>query len=468
MRSLRTRLIVTLVGVLVVALGALAFVVDAVVGRALERQFTSRLGDDAAAVAGMAEDEGGVTEFEYEPIPTFETQREPAYFQLWLDDGTVVARSPSLGTGELARRAQGAGPRFEAVVLPDGRPGQAVQLRQPLRIEDDATATNARPRESRRSVTVVVARGTGELIEVRKSMRRWLALLASLALAGASAAAVLAVSRSLRSTRLLSAEIEARGSAGLDRPLSLGDLPSELHPLIVTLNEMLERLAASFAHEKRFTADVSHELRTPLAALRATLEVTASRARTSAEYLSAIAEASGIVQRLQALCENLLALARFDAGPFAVRRQEVGLHALVEDGWRPLAALARQRGLAFVNEVDPRTSFVSDGEHLGVILANLLANAVSYTTTGGTIRIRGGGGAPDAVFFEVADSGPSIPAHVLPHVFERFFRGDPARTDGVHCGIGLALAQGIAHALGLEITARNDADGGVTFRVAQR
>jgi signal transduction histidine kinase len=459
MMRLRTRLIVTLVGVLVVALGALALVVDAVATRALDRQFAGRLRDDAAAVAGMAEDEANETEFEYEPIPTFEAAWRPAYFQVWLDDGTVVARSPSLGTRELSR---GVSPEPDDVVLPDGRPGRAVQVRQPLRIE--AAGPNGRPGASKRFVTVVVARGTEELASVEASMRRWLALLASLALFGASVAAAVAVAWSLRPVRRLAREIATRPEDELGRALPTGGLPLELHPLIVKLNELLARLTEAFAREQRFTADVSHELRTPLAALRTTLEVASSRERTPAAYVAAIADASGLVQRMQALCENLLVLARLDAGPIAVRARDVGLHALVEDGWRPLAALARERRLTFVNEVDANASVVTDGDQLGVILANLLSNAVSYTATGGTIRVR----ADQGVLFEVYDSGPPIAAEVLPHVFERFFRGDPARSDGVHCGIGLALTQGLARALGLSVSVRNASDGGVTFQVAAR
>jgi signal transduction histidine kinase len=469
-RSLRFRLTVSVVGVLATVLVALSLVLHAVFARALWRQFDSRLLGDAAAVAGMAEDDATLSEFEYESLPEFERTWRPAYFQAWLDDGRVLARSPSLGARDLGRSSgRAAAPAFADVVLPDGRPGRAIQLRQPLRVEEAPTAVAAPPRVSSRFVTVIVARGTEELAGTLTSVRRWLLALALLALVGASGAALLAVSRGLRPTRTLAAEIARLDAAQLDRALPVDDLPEEIAPVIAKVNELFARLRESFAREKRFTADVSHELRTPLAALRTTLEVAASRERTAAEYRAAIDEASAVVRQMQALCENLLALARLDAGPAPVRSQEVSLRDLVQECWRPFDARARQRGLLFANDVGGETTVATDPDQLRVVISNLLANAVVYTAAGGAIRVRPGAGDNfQGALLEVHDSGPRIPDEVLPHIFERFFRGDPTRSDGLHCGIGLALVRGVSDALGLAVTARNTADGGVSFALSRR
>jgi len=467
-RSLRFRLTVAVVGVLATVLVALSFVLHAVFARALWRELDGRLRDDAAAVAGMAEEDGAESEFEYEALPEFERQWRPAYFEAWLDDGRVLARSPSLGAGDLEHgAARVAAPTITDVSLPDGRPGRALQLRQPLRLEDAASARGP-ARVSLRFVTVVVARGTEEVVETLGSMRRWLWLLGLLSILSASAAAVLAVSRGLRPTRALAARLAGLDAAQLGRALPLDDLPAELAPVVAKMNELLTRLRASFAREKRFTADVSHELRTPLAALRTTLEVAASRERSAPEYRSAIGDAVAIALQMQALCENLLALARLDSGPLPARREEVGLRALVQDCWRQFEAPAGARGLKFENEIAPTAAVVSDREQLRLVISNLLSNAAAYTTLGGTIRVRAtGGDAPVATVLEVHDSGPTIPDDVLPHVFERFFRGDATRSDGVHCGIGLSLARGVAEALGLSLTGRNTPEGGVIFAVSK-
>ena len=460
--SLRFRLTASLVAVLGTALAGLSLVLHVVMDRALQGQLDGRLDDDASAVAGMAEDEAGSAEFEYESLPDFERTDRPAYFQAWLDDGTVLARSPSLGGRDLPR-ARAGGVRTN-LTLPDGRPGRSLTLRQGLRIESPAGVPGALPGRSSRSVTVVVARGTEELREALATVRRWLALLASLTVLGASAAIAISVSRSLRSTKALAAGLAELDAAKLGPAFPTEGLPAELVPLVRKLNELLARVEASFARERRFTADVSHELRTPLAGLRTTLEVALSRERGAEEYRAAIAEAEAVARQMQSLCENLLILARLDAGAMVVRREEAPLRDLVESCWRPLAPRARERGLTFTNELDPSAAVTTDVAQLRIVVSNLLSNAVSYTAPGGSIAVRAGG---RAVLLEVDDTGPRIPDDVLPHIFDRFVRGDPARSDGVHCGIGLALVRGLCEAMDLAVTARNTAEGGVSFRLSQ-
>jgi signal transduction histidine kinase len=213
---------------------------------------------------------------------------------------------------------------------------------------------------------------------------------------------------------------------------------------------------------------VSHELRTPLAALRTTFEVALSRDRAAPEYRAALADAAAVVRQMQGLCENLLALARLDAGQPPAAREQVDLSALVDECWRPFAETARTRALAFNNEVPSGTVATTDRERLRVIVGNLLANAASYTAAGGAIEVRPGSAAVPGAWLEVHDSGPPIPPEALPHVFERFFRGDLIRSDGLHCGIGLALVRGLSEALGLTVTAHNTAEGGVSFALSRQ
>jgi len=460
-RSLRVRMTASLLAVLILALGTLSLVVHQVVSRALVRQLDAQLADDASAVAGMAEDEGGAVEFEYESLPDFERAQRPAYFQAWLDDGRVLARSPSLQGHELPRPApSGAALAYWSLTLPDGRPGRAVGLRQPLRIED---AGPGRPRQSARYVTVAVAQGTQTLDGALASVRRWLALWVGITMVAAALAVVLSVSRGLRATRQVgarAAQIDA-AKPGPWQLLPTDDLPDELAPLVDKVNELLGRIEASFARERRFTADVSHELRTPLAALRAMAEVALRRTRAPAEYAAAIAEMGDVVGQMQALCENLLALARLDAGAVPVRLEAVALRPLVDDCWRPFQPVADERRLAFLNKLDPAATVTTDREHLRIIVSNLLSNAASYTAAGGSIVVRAGATS----LLQVDDSGPGIPADVLPHLFERFVRGDVARSAGVHCGIGLALVRGLGQISRLAVSAENTPDGGVSFQV---
>jgi signal transduction histidine kinase len=460
-RSLRVRLTAAVLGVLAIALVAFTVLVQVALERALSRQLDHRVADNAAAVAGMAEDDGG-PEFEYESLPEFERAVRPGYFEAWTEDGAVLARSPSLGGRDLPRPPMASGPVFHDVTLPDGRPGRAVAIRQPMRIE--ATTPDGVPGQSKRFVTVLVSQGTEEVRETLARLARWSWLLAALGMVAGSGAALVIVSRALAPTRALAAAIGRHDQGELGNPLPTAKLPSEIAPVVRKLNELLARLAASFARERRFTADVSHELRTPLAALRTTLEVTAAKDRDAPAYRDAIGEATALVRQTQALIENLLALARLDARQVPVQAADVALRPFVDDCWRAFQQRAAARRLTFSNQVAAPTTVTTDPDKLRIVLNNLLANAADYTAEGGSVAVREGSGG---VMFEVVDSGPRISEELLPRVFERFSRGDASRSAGVHCGVGLALVSGVCALLGLTATAENAADGSVCFRIAR-
>jgi signal transduction histidine kinase len=460
-RSLRFRLSIAVVAVLAAVLATFAVVVHLVLEQALIGQLDVRLAAEAAAVAGMAEDDPAGPEFEYESLPEFERTQRPGYFEAWLEgDSRPFARSPSLGTRDLPYLGgQLELPAFVDLTLPDGRPGRAIELRQPLRIEDGPPGAGP----SKRLVTVAVAEGTEEVRETLATMSRWLWALALAAFAAAAAATFLLVARGLGPARALAAQIERLHVEELDRPLPTTGLPEEIEPVVRKLNELLARLSASFARERRFTADVSHELRTPLAALRTTLEVAAAQDRPADAYRAAIGDAMALVTQTQALVANLLMLARLDARQIDVETREVGLRALVDDCWRPFEAQAAARQLRFTNEIAADSTVATDPDKLRIVVSNLLSNAAAYTGAGGSITARDGDGR---ALLEVADSGPPIPDELLPRLFDRFSRGDAARSGGVHCGIGLALVRGVCPLLGLEASAENAADGSVCFRIA--
>ena len=333
--------------------------------------------------------EGGTPpEFEDEALPEFERAAQPGFFEAWLDDGRVLARSPSLGARDLDRAPlDGDGPAFTDVALPDGRPGRAVAMRQRLRIED---APRGGP-PSDRFVTVVVAQGIEDVRETLAALSRWLWLLGLLALAAGSAATVVAVTRGLRSARVLAAEIGRRDEDDLARALPR-IVPVELEPIVDKLAALFARLSASFERERRFTADVSHELRTPLAALRTILEVAASRDRDGAAYRSALADATAVVEQAQSLVQNLLLLARYDARQIEIKNQDLRLRAFVDDCWRAFAAQAARRRVTFSNDIGPAAVVVTDPDKLRIVLTNLLANAAEYTADGGAIHVFEGRG----------------------------------------------------------------------------
>jgi two-component system sensor histidine kinase MtrB len=229
-----------------------------------------------------------------------------------------------------------------------------------------------------------------------------------------------------------------------------GAWAASFNEMAQALEEKIEALSEAEARERRFTADVAHELRTPLTALVAEAGILADRldelpaeSRRPAELLVAD------VSRLRDLVEDLMEISRLDSGSEAVRREQLDLLALVE-------AIARRRGEVVVEGETARVQ--SDRRRLERILGNLVDNAVSH---GGSARVVVGRHG-DAALVEVADDGPGIAPEHLPHVFDRFYKADPARS-GSGSGLGLAIARENARLLGGDLEAGNRPGGGARF-----
>lgn len=453
--SMRGRLTSVVVAVVALVLVALAFGLYVGTRRAAWRLHDDNLLSRARALAVIVEhDDDG---YEMNLPPESQTDR-PSYLEVWRPDGGVLARSPALAARDLPRLAPtAAAPAFADIRLPDGRDGRAVAIEFVPR--DEAKHTRVMP------CTLVLATGTEDADAAVATARTWFVALAAIALAAIAAITAWSLARGLAPLRRLAVEIERLDDTRLGTPIALADQPAELAAPVNKLNELLGRLAASFAREREFTADVSHELRTPLAGLRTLLEVTALAERSTTEYKAALVDALAIVLQLVALVENLLTLARLDAGQLELDTRDVALRELVDDCWRPHADRATARGLVFRNTIPAGTTARTDREKLRIVVANLLGNAAEYTAAGGWIEVATGADA----LLDVVDSGPPIPPDQLERIFDRLWRGDTSRAGGgVHCGVGLALARALCDCLALDLGATTRADGSVCFRIRSR
>ena len=246
-----------------------------------------------------------------------------------------------------------------------------------------------------------------------------------------------------RTARRISAE-------DLSARLNLPATNDEVGRLAATFDQMLGRLEGAFRRERQFTADASHELRTPLTALQVILGVVREKRRSSADYRQALSDISEEVDRLRALTEDLLLLAREDRRQTAVR-EAVNLSEMLGDVTDSLRPLAETKGLALECAVPSDMVLHGDSDALIRLFVNLVDNAVKFTERG-SIRVCA---RPEAQGFlvTVTDTGIGIPAEHLPHVFDRFYRADRSRS-GRGAGLGLAIAQEIilAHAGSLELT----------------
>lgn len=454
-RSLQRRLTLSIVGVIGMALAVLAGTLSLQYHRTNWARFDERLTEVArAAAARVSADAGRSWTLRAGALGDFDQSRGRTWVELWAEDGSPLGRRAP-GGPELTPPAPGAQPSFSSVALPGG--GRARLYRVWL--------APYPPSPSLGRVAVVVAREV-DMIEdriARFGALLWGSTFAVVLLAAAVASAILR--RSLRGVASVSAGIAAMDAASLGRRLDFQDLPAELVPPFEKLNELLERIEASVARERQFSADVSHELRTPLSGLRAILEVTASRDRPALDYRTSIGEALEVVDEMETIVEDLLLLSRLGAGgSIGEARERLPLREIVDGCFAPLAEPARRRRLRFENRIPPELGLASEQVKLRLIVRNLLSNAVEYTVEGGWISVESDPGAGLAL--AVRDSGPALPEQALQQIFDPFFRLDPARTgSGKHTGIGLALVRELCHALGLHVVARNEPDGTVVFAI---
>jgi two-component system, OmpR family, sensor kinase len=243
-----------------------------------------------------------------------------------------------------------------------------------------------------------------------------------------------ALLRPVEDMRRRAAEISTERAG---QKLPLPQAHDEIFRLGTTLNEMLARLEAGIARERRFVADASHELRTPLALLSTELELAQRRPRSPAELRAALDSAAEEVDRLTRLAEDLLVLARADEGQLPLRREEIQVKDLLET----VAGRFNQNVEVGVQDGD---SIVGDRLRLEQALGNLVDNARRHGA--GTIRLQAER-RDDRIELRVSDEGPGFPPELLPHAFDRFTRGDEARERG-GTGLGLAIVAAVAKAHG--------------------
>ncbi|MBB3178045.1 ATP-binding protein [Variovorax sp. Sphag1AA] len=253
------------------------------------------------------------------------------------------------------------------------------------------------------------------------------------------------------------------GETSLDKRLPHPGTNDEIGRLVDTLNDMLERLQHAFDAQYHFTADASHELRSPLSRLRTELELALRRPRDPEVYVETLNSCMEEVERLTLLVEELLLLARLDTGQEHIPAESVTLNQLAEAAVQRLESRARERQVALV--VDAPVPVVA---HIGrgpadLVLANLLDNALKFSSPGGRVTVRIAKEGEEALM-SVADAGPGLREGEMSRLFDRFFRGSAARRDGAPgVGLGLALSQAMMNAHGGQIEASNLPGGGALF-----
>ena len=399
---------------------------------------------DAAVDAGLSERVAGVARFlaQQESPQSFEEMQEDLREYAVLDpgwdlvlildpQGAALYRSPAFERSRLPAPPSDPGAHYRDVSV-NGRPLRMLSARAIVR---------------QQPYTVQVAVPTGQLQEAFDRFRAALLWLVPLGLLLAAGGGYWISGRALAPIGRIAAAAREITARKLGRRLEVPSTGDELQRLSETLNSMLDRLEAAFQQTTRFTADASHELRTPIALIRTSAELALRRSRTAEEYRQALESVLREAERTSELVQDLLTLARDDAGGegAGLQRADVEVGAVLCGLETSLRAMCAARGLQLRFEAPGEPVIVrGDRPALERLVLILVDNAIRYTPAPGCVTLGLRVAAAEAVV-EVSDTGIGIAPEDLPRIFDRFYRSDQARSrDTGGTGLGLSIAKWIA------------------------
>ena len=351
-------------------------------------------------------------------VDFFRQNDNPPYYAIWNPRGELIDRSDA---SEVQQRPSRSGPRTI-----DGR--REVSVTAPS------------------GAVVLVGRSLADVSARQRSLILNVALVGIATLALAVVGGWFVASRSLAPIARISRVAQAMSAGELGARIPIEHTETELGQVASSLNDAFDRLQDAIEQQRRFTADASHELRTPISVIRAELDWALNRERTPEEYRQSLEVCRRATLRTQEMIEALLRTARAEAVEPRVGPNAVSIAVMTGDIVDNLAPLTNERGVQ-VTVAGDDFNVVGDASRLREALSNVIANAIQYNRTGGTVAItltRDG----QTGRIEVADSGIGIPDWAVSRVFDRFFRVDPARgrDGGAGAGLGLAVTRAIVDA----------------------
>jgi len=451
--SLRARLTLwytAAVGAVLMLLGAVAL---ALLDRGLRANVDASLESVARAVGSEVREPGPIAAIDDMLAALLGPAMAERFFELRGPRGEPDPRGrAALPLGETARRNAEQGlETFDTVTVP-GVAGPVRVLTSPVMGAD------------RRLVRVVqVAMPLAGVDAARRGFLLTLLALAPLALGAVAAGGWLLATRALAPVDAMVATARRIGAADLSGRIETAGREDELGRLASVLNDMLARLERAFATAREFSADAAHELRTPLTILKGEIEVALRAVRSPAEYRATLESCAEEVDRLAALVEDLLLLARTDAGVVPRPTEGVNLADVLDDVTPALHALAERAGTRLVVRAERDVPVRGSAPALFRVVLNLVDNAVKHGGAGGPVEVDLARRDGEAVL-QVRDHGPGIDPAERDRIFARFYRADPARERG-GTGLGLPLVRSLVLLHGGRIDVEGAPGGGTMVRV---
>lgn len=462
-RTLRTRIALLAGGLMAVAFVVLGFYLFLSLRFQLLRSLDDSLRLNAEQLLPTIEMENNRFAFAQGDFASQSLRQREGSIRLLSPDGKVWAQQGSLVLPlplVLQPDAQG---EFVTLTIPDTAPqtenvqgnfqqnaGETVRVfTLPVRIQGQTVAF------------LQVARSLEPIDEALQTLLMLLLVGAPFLIGAAVGGGYWLAGRTLKPIDLIRQKAAEISAHDLSQRLHL-DLPDdEAGRLAQTFDAMLTRLEDAFQRQRRFVADASHELRTPLAIIRGEVEVALEQPRSSAVYVSTLESVRVEVERLSRLTNDLLLLARSDNDQLFLRQERIDLRELITTLTATLDNRIQAANMTLQLELPTELWIDGDFDRLLQLFLNLIDNAIRYApNTHLTVSASLQDGAVVAV---VADDGPGIPQAHLPHIFERFYRVDAARSIHPGNGLGLAIASEIARAHGGDLTVQSAPGEGTRF-----
>jgi signal transduction histidine kinase len=311
---------------------------------------------------------------------------------------------------------------------------------------------------------LVIAQSTKQIDQALDGLVRTLGIAGPLALAVAAGGGIFLARRALKPVDDISRTAQEIEESDLSRRINVGT-KDELGRLAATLNEMIGRLERAFKRQKQFTSDASHELRAPLAVIEAESTLALQKERPAADYQQSLETISQESRQMSSLIDQLLTLARADAGKEQWNFTEVNMGKLISSLSTDVEVLCQERGLSFQPGQIQDLMVKGDEARLRELFMDLLDNAIRYTPAPGTVSVSLRPEGQMAVAL-ITDTGIGIPGEDIPFIFERFYRVDKSRSRAEGgTGLGLAISKHIAEAHGGRIEVKSEIGVGSTFSV---
>ena len=455
MVALRTHIRRSAMAAMLALLTAFAVLIHAGLSNLLYHHIDSELLARAQHESTQVETETGALtaseddeEHESREAARFTVVLAPTGAVMW--KGAAVLVRPSLEASLLAD-VQGGHTVYDTVAMPNNDPIRRISF--PI---------------TRKGTVQYILQTESSLRLAQNTLRLLLFLLAGLAAAMVGAAWLGSrwlARQALTPIEVLTATAEQISVPSLKTRMVLDEPYEEFERLARVFNAMLDRLQKVFEGQRQFVADAAHEMQTPLTVMKGMIEVTLHKCRTADEYRDTLVTNLGQVERLSTLTRSLLILAQFAGDRPPVTLVPLSLEPLVHELVKELTVLAEDRKVRLTLEAHPVPLVLGDNGRLTQLLINLLDNALAHTPPEGTVtlRLRPEDGQ---VVMEVEDTGSGIAPEHLPHLFERFYRGDPARDrESGGAGLGLAIVKEIAGAHGGAVHAASTLGKGSIFTV---